>query len=439
MHRIDTPTAQADKFGQGKNGFTNGDPATGRRATDLNSDMWDAVQEEICTAIEKSGAVLNKGQHDQLYQAIVKLITDRVPDALLRSKNLSDVVDKALARSNLELKSAATCDIQTSKGDVTTGRVVVNGGALALRSVTAKGSGGTVSDVNSLPQNSVSFIYSDATNSPGFSASMIDFSGLLGSYNAQFAAQYDGSGNRLSFRTHNGNENVWNPWYSVYHTGNKPTAADTNALPIPGGTMTGEIIGAYNGSQGWGGQYSSLAPFYNVFSSSGGSDYHPLIKQKGTTLTNSWAFSQGMMNSNGNLSWMLHMRGSGGDDIQFIWDTGGNFSTYGRVNPSDYGNFDARYNRKNTAALGNSGWCRDESTGLIMQWGSVDSARGTYTFPRAFSQACFAVFATNKDGQGGAIDNAYGYPVSNTQFFLASKANSGQDTAYGISWFALGY
>ncbi|EAA2685844.1 phage tail protein, partial [Salmonella enterica] len=24
MHRIDTPTAQKDKFGQGKNGFTNG-------------------------------------------------------------------------------------------------------------------------------------------------------------------------------------------------------------------------------------------------------------------------------------------------------------------------------------------------------------------------------------------------------------------------------
>ena len=97
------------------------------------------------------------------------------------------------------------------------------------------------------------------------------------------------------------------------------------------------------------------------------------------------------------------------------------------------------YNKKNTATLGFSGWSRDESTGLIMQWGNVDNARGTYTFPRAFNQTCFAVFATNKDGQGGAIDNAYGYPVSNTQFFLASKANSGQDTAYGISWFALGY
>ncbi|WP_407712491.1 gp53-like domain-containing protein [Enterobacter bugandensis] len=99
----------------------------------------------------------------------------------------------------------------------------------------------------------------------------------------------------------------------------------------------------------------------------------------------------------------------------------------------------SNFNKKSTATLGFSGWSRDESTGLIMQWGNVDNARGTYTFPRAFNQTCFAVFATNKDGQGGAIDNAYGYPVSNTQFFLASKANSGQNTAYGISWFALGY
>ncbi|HHA2191218.1 TPA: hypothetical protein ACOEG3_005032 [Enterobacter bugandensis] len=99
----------------------------------------------------------------------------------------------------------------------------------------------------------------------------------------------------------------------------------------------------------------------------------------------------------------------------------------------------SNFNKKNTATLGFSGWSRDESTGLIMQWGNVDNARGTYSFPRAFNDTCFAVFATNKDGQGGAIDNAYGYPVNKTQFYLASKANSGADTAYGISWFALGY
>ena len=73
MHRIDTPTAQQDKFGQGKNGFTDGDPATGCGPTDLNSDMWDALQEEICRVIEGSGLRLDKTQYDQLYQAVKKL------------------------------------------------------------------------------------------------------------------------------------------------------------------------------------------------------------------------------------------------------------------------------------------------------------------------------------------------------------------------------
>ena len=99
----------------------------------------------------------------------------------------------------------------------------------------------------------------------------------------------------------------------------------------------------------------------------------------------------------------------------------------------------SNFNKKNSAQMGFSGWSRDESTGLLMQWGNVDNARGTYSFPRAFSDTCFAVFACNKDGQLGAIDNAYGYPVSKTQFYLSSKANSGSDTACGISWFALGY
>ena len=111
MHRIDTSTAQIDKFGPGKNGFTNGDPATGRRATDLNSDMWDAVQEEICTAIESSGLTLNKDQHDQLYQAIVRTVTSKIPDALIRNKNLSDLVDKVIARTNLGLGGLAIKEI----------------------------------------------------------------------------------------------------------------------------------------------------------------------------------------------------------------------------------------------------------------------------------------------------------------------------------------
>lgn len=234
MHRIDTPTAQADKFGPGKNGFTNGDPATGRRATDLNSDMWDAVQEEICTAIESAGITLDKAKHDQLYQAIVSIITSKIPDALLRNKNLSDVVDKALARANLELKSAAITDVQTSKDDVTAGRLVANGGALALRTVSAR-AGTAIPDASALPANSVSFCYGDAAYSPGYEATILDVGGLSGNYRVQYAASYADGGKRLKFRTLNGDNGYWGSWQEIYHTGKKPTASEVGAVSANGG------------------------------------------------------------------------------------------------------------------------------------------------------------------------------------------------------------
>lgn len=56
MHRIDTKTAQKDKFGAGKNGFTRGNPQTGTPATDLDDDYFDMLQEELCSVVEASGA-----------------------------------------------------------------------------------------------------------------------------------------------------------------------------------------------------------------------------------------------------------------------------------------------------------------------------------------------------------------------------------------------
>ncbi|EDX5692872.1 hypothetical protein CTX92_004451 [Salmonella enterica subsp. arizonae] len=104
MHRIDTPTAQKDKFGQGKNGFTNGDPATGRRATDLNSDMWDAVQEEVCTVIEAAGIPLSKGEHTQLHAAIGRLIDEQVKTRLEKNQNGADIPNKPLFLQNVGLE-----------------------------------------------------------------------------------------------------------------------------------------------------------------------------------------------------------------------------------------------------------------------------------------------------------------------------------------------
>ncbi len=68
MHRIDTPSATPD------NQFTEGSPAGGVPAT-LVSDAWlNDVQESICQVIERSGIELQKGEPEQLADAIAVLI-----------------------------------------------------------------------------------------------------------------------------------------------------------------------------------------------------------------------------------------------------------------------------------------------------------------------------------------------------------------------------
>ena len=130
MHRIDTLTAVKDKFGPGKNGFTDGNLRTGRLATWLNSAMWDAIQEEICGVIEKAGIELNKEEHDQLYKAILLLVGGAInEEALLIKNNLSDVEDKDEAVENLGLKSTvdkAKNAVQRD-GDTMTGELKIRG------------------------------------------------------------------------------------------------------------------------------------------------------------------------------------------------------------------------------------------------------------------------------------------------------------------------
>ncbi|HAW1878401.1 TPA: phage tail protein [Escherichia coli] len=130
MHRIDTLTAVKDKFGPGKNGFTDGNLRTGRLATWLNSAMWDAIQEEICGVIEKAGIELNKEEHDQLYKAILLLVGGAInEEALLIKNNLSDVEDRDKAVENLGLKPTvdkAKNAVQRD-GDTMTGELKIRG------------------------------------------------------------------------------------------------------------------------------------------------------------------------------------------------------------------------------------------------------------------------------------------------------------------------
>ena len=95
MHRIDTKTAQKDKFGAGKNGFTRGNPQTGTPATDLDDDYFDMLQEELCSVVEASGASLEKERHDQLLTALRALL-------LSRKNPFSDIKSGGTVKTALE-------------------------------------------------------------------------------------------------------------------------------------------------------------------------------------------------------------------------------------------------------------------------------------------------------------------------------------------------
>lgn len=102
MHRIDTPTAQKDKFGAGKNGFTRGNPQTGTPATDLDDDYFDMLQEELAGVVEATGVNLEKSKHNQLLTALKALLLSRAnPFADIKADGAA-AVSTALANLRLE-------------------------------------------------------------------------------------------------------------------------------------------------------------------------------------------------------------------------------------------------------------------------------------------------------------------------------------------------
>ena len=177
---------------------------------------------------------------------------------LRQDANLGDVNDAAESRKNIGLKGAAVLDVGNTADTVAAGddpRIVnavpntrkinnkrLNGDitltatdvkALAVTTVRAQvdPSAGNVGDTNSLPANATSFVYENVPNSPPFTGSLLDFSGLGGGYNVQIAARYANRGERIAFRTRNGDAKSWNAWHEIYHTGNKPAPSDVGALP----------------------------------------------------------------------------------------------------------------------------------------------------------------------------------------------------------------
>ncbi|CZZ44738.1 Tail Fiber protein [Enterobacter hormaechei] len=153
-----------------------------------------------------------------------------------------------------------------------------------------------------------------------------------------------------------------------------------------------EITAGYSGAFAWTEQYKTKAPFFSSYSTTGTSEYHPVIKQQATiTSKNSWAFSMGSLVSDSTLSWHLHMKGSGNGDVNYKWDVNGNFTAPGQLIPGNFANFDNRYYTKSqadAAYMAKTGvYTKTESDARFQAKGSYTPAGEAYT--KAESNARF--------------------------------------------------
>ena len=92
-------------------------------------------------------------------------------------------------------------------------------------------------------------------------------------------------------------------------------------------------------------------------------------------------------------------------------------------------------------SLGTNGY-RQWSDGMIEQWGYQATTNSQFSFPKAFPNACLNFMASNANSQGACVDAAFGYPVSTSNFYLATKqsAVSGDGiSGYACYWTARGY
>lgn len=238
MHRIDTPTAQKDKFGAGKNGFTRGNPQTGTPATDLDDDYFDMLQEELAGVVEATGVSLVKSKRNQLLTALKALLLSRAhPFADIKADGPAAIAE---ALSNLGLGTAAKKNAQSNAFDSTVGALMLVG-AFGFGGVGADSANTAITNVYTLP-------IGDAGNPEPYQNYVhINLAGTS-FYSSRIALSLNGTDNpRIFIKNRSGTTE--SDWTEVYTTRNPPASVPTltTARNI---SISGDATGSapFNGS-----------------------------------------------------------------------------------------------------------------------------------------------------------------------------------------------
>ncbi|WP_240184554.1 phage tail protein [Enterobacter roggenkampii] len=441
-------------------------------ATDSTSESVAATPKAVKTAYDLANGKYTAQDATTAQKGIVQLssATDSISEALAATPKAVKTVNDDVTKLKNSLGTAAGKNVQESRDDITPGRVLVNGGALALRTVAA-GADREIKDASGLPANSVSFCYASAAFSPGYEATILDVGGLGGDgYRVQYAASYADGGKRFKFRTLNADNGYWGGWTNVL------TQYGGNVDYLDGASYYKTNPADWPGVGAFAHQYSNpVAPFTIPFGRStpkGVSQYLPIIK--GISSTQEYGFgsavSFGILRTGNNDfgSAVVHVIGDNGSGAVYQFGADGIFGAPGRLYSaggisaagdirSDGGNLSAAgqvwsgsnivaggglyesgggvrvYSPNNpptTAALGGAGWEKDNTTGVIKQWGIATRAANStrITFPTAFPNGCTNVQLTLIWNGGFHDQNIYVQDADAWGFTYV--AGSGEPYAY---------
>ena len=264
-----------------------------------------------------SGINLGTGTSSQVYGDGTNIYYG----ALMVRNNLAEIKaagsnSQSAARANLALGSAAIHDVTTSPTDTTAGRVLTVGAGGLL------GMALPVTDANLTNKDGlVSMMFTNSIHFGGYGSGVHLFYGDSGDGTQALSANIfvDSAGNLwaewLAIKKTDGSivaqrkQKLWGPF-------NKPTPGDIGALPITGGTLTGNL------------EIADTAPIIQLTESDSGKKYFLIADGNG------FRINEDSPTGNAVLSYA-------GASKRLV--------TVGQFAPGDWANFDARYMGKSNA------------------------------------------------------------------------------------------
>ncbi|MEA3563261.1 MULTISPECIES: phage tail protein [unclassified Enterobacter] len=456
-------------------------------AIDSASETLAATPKAVKAAYDLANGKYTAQDATTAQKGIVQLssATDSTSESLAATPKAVKTVSDDVAKLKNSMGTAAGKNVQESRDDTTPGRVLVNGGALALRTVAAAANR-EIKDASGLPANSVSFCYASAANSPGYEATILDVGGLGGDgYRVQYAASYSDGGKRLKFRTLNADNGYWGAWTSVI------TNYGGSVDYLDGARYYATKPEYWQGGGAFANQYvNGTAPFFvgGYTTPQGTSVYLPIVK--GTSVTSGFGYgasvSFGILRS-GNADFgsaIVQIIGDNGDGAIYsfdakgmfyapsqlssggiisaagdivsnggnlraggyvacganvvagagVFESGGNVRVYSSNNPPPRD----QYAAPNTAWWsGGLMWWRCGSTGAMRISGVVGSVPngGRVTFPTAFPNACISVVANQNSNVGSGGTAMQPFDIDRTGFSLRIAGGG----TVNLVWMAEGY